>query len=168
MKSILAVILLSVTTIMAAPNNTPPVLAEISATATAPAQLVSTAGWSKNMGLRSLFMYASSSNGDYVAVISSAHGRQVDLPATSTVDPKTNYVKASQNTLYILNGHTGAVLLKKDFLADDPAFSWADIAYESDLKMSFSGTTLTISGPVFTGLHPQKVQFSTEIPLPAL
>ena len=127
-------------------------------TKTDPSVITSSRGWTKTMGYRSLFKAVESDNGDYVAVISGAHGLKVQLPTTSY---------DNLNTLYILDGATGKVLLTNNFLQDSPEVAWADQSYQS-LTPKFQGNQLVISGSIFTGMHPQKVPYTTSIDLPAI
>ena len=130
-------------------------LYETPSSGTNPGQLGSAEGWTKNMGFRSLYSVTLSPDGNWVGIISHAKGVLVDLPATDG------------NTFYLLNAHTGAVAIKMDFLKDPQAKSeWADTAFQTKLAVEFIPKSVQISGPLFTGPHPDQVPFSRKIPLP--
>jgi hypothetical protein len=155
MKKILVTLLLALS---ATTTNAKAELQKIDSTKNEAALLKSSQGWSKTMGFRPLYTAAESPKGDFVAVISSAHGPDVDLPGSPT---------NNQNTLYLLNGKTGLIIFSKNFLLDSKKTAWANTTYQW-LNVKFEGDQLVISGELFSGSHPEKIPFSKTIDLPSL
>lgn len=106
------------------------------------------------MGFHSLYEVTLSPDGKWLAILSHAMGPLVDLPATES------------NTVYVLDAHTGNVVLKSDFLKA-AGHEWADQALQTHLVAEFSprgGGCFTVSGVVASGTHPGTAVMQLPIP----
>lgn len=114
--------------------------------------------WRLPMGFRSLFSIFPDPSGKYLAVISGAYG-----PANLLALPG---LKNSHNTLYLLDGMTGRVILRAHPLADIPSIAWADEAWQG-LNVEFRNGKLRVSGKIFVNpTHPAKQAFQKDIQIP--
>jgi len=112
--------------------------------------------WGKPMAKASAFKILPSPNGRYLAVLSGEAREDMAYPTLAN----------SQNTLYILDGKTGDILATKTPLLEDPSTTWAENAWQ-DLNLKFEGDKLVVYGELFTNPgHPQKEPFRADIPLP--
>lgn len=105
--------------------------------------------WGKSMAMASAIKIQPSPDGRYLAVLSGESREGMAYPS----------LPDSQNTLYILNGQSGAILSRVTPLQNDPSTKWADDTWQN-LNLKFIGENLTIYGNIFSNPnHPQKEPF---------
>jgi len=111
--------------------------------------------WALPMGEATTVKIAASPTGDYLAVLSGDSRPDMALPAAPE----------SQNTLYILNGQTGKVLLRTTPLTENPNTAWAEKSWQN-LSLTFQGDGFTLSGQIFSNpSHPNPIPFTYKLPL---
>lgn len=112
--------------------------------------------WQGGMGYSSAVKTEGSPNGQFLAILSGETRTGMMFPAQG----------GSQNTLYLVDGKTGAILLKNNPLKNWEEAPWADAIWQ-DLTLEFSGNTVVVSGDIFSyPKHPDPIPFKKIIELP--